>query len=569
MKKKLLLMIALVASMTAWANGINPDLLSRGFDRLGTTEVEGNTLKCITLYGGGSWIFNDYFGINLKELGYGGVTIEYEKPDDGRNIAVNVEYYCEHIPGKPYDMNCQFVQESDLTSGKITLKFKDLPVVAINVMSGWSNNYPALFPSPENPAYITIKSAKLIPVSEMPYAASQSNTTTVTFDDFDEGYEFNNYEHFYMLEWGYPGFGSKVSVESEPTGATGKSLKCIPEVTMMASFLDVNFPEEKTVADLIGVSFDAYWESNDIENNSILLYIGDTALELGWSVGFMNDKSIYFRGNPTQKVGEINNWFTNTVLIKDIFDTEINTAINEKYSDNRPGNPVFVYKPDINKVSSLNKVRFGVGFGNPSAIGTNINTVYYLDNIEFLFNQDNVVVTQIDSTNMADFSWTPIADAASYCLTIYKNSNRTEPVYIACFDADGYPLGEDRLRSSGEGFNHSIRKLDGNTLYYYDLAAYNSEDEIFNQTRGFLATGSGGTTSVAVNQASTFNVYAFDHIIVIENANVGEEPISVYNTTGQIVANARTISATTAIPVPHKGIYIVKVGGKAQKVLVK
>jgi len=51
--------------------------------------------------------------------------------------------------------------------------------------------------------------------------------------------------------------------------------------------------------------------------------------------------------------------------------------------------------------------------------------------------------------------------------------------------------------------------------------------------------------------------------------NASEDYISVYNTTGQIVANVRASGSMTAVKVPFEGIYIVNVGGKVQKVLVK
>lgn len=60
------------------------------------------------------------------------------------------------------------------------------------------------------------------------------------------------------------------------------------------------------------------------------------------------------------------------------------------------------------------------------------------------------------------------------------------------------------------------------------------------------------------------NVYVHNHNIVINNA---EDPIAVYNITGSIIAKSNEVN--TQIAVTGTGIYIVKIGAKTTKIMVK
>ena len=72
-------------------------------------------------------------------------------------------------------------------------------------------------------------------------------------------------------------------------------------------------------------------------------------------------------------------------------------------------------------------------------------------------------------------------------------------------------------------------------------------------------------TAVSDAAASTMNIYAHGNIIVVENA---AEEISVYNAMGKLVCRDVTPCVRIEIPVTTPGIYIVKVGGTAKRVMV-
>ena len=72
-------------------------------------------------------------------------------------------------------------------------------------------------------------------------------------------------------------------------------------------------------------------------------------------------------------------------------------------------------------------------------------------------------------------------------------------------------------------------------------------------------------TAVAESAATAVNIYAHGNIIVIENAT---DEISVYNAMGALVCRDATPCVRAEISVTATGIYIVKVGGTAKRVMI-
>ena len=72
-------------------------------------------------------------------------------------------------------------------------------------------------------------------------------------------------------------------------------------------------------------------------------------------------------------------------------------------------------------------------------------------------------------------------------------------------------------------------------------------------------------TAVADAVASTLNIYAHHNTIVVENAT---DEISVYNAMGTLICRDATPCVRTEIPVTAPGVYIVKVGGTAKRVMM-
>ena len=73
-------------------------------------------------------------------------------------------------------------------------------------------------------------------------------------------------------------------------------------------------------------------------------------------------------------------------------------------------------------------------------------------------------------------------------------------------------------------------------------------------------------TAVAESAANVVTIYAHHNIIVVENAT---DEISIYNAMGTLVCRNATPCVRTEILITAPGVYIVKVGGTAKRVMVE
>ncbi len=75
------------------------------------------------------------------------------------------------------------------------------------------------------------------------------------------------------------------------------------------------------------------------------------------------------------------------------------------------------------------------------------------------------------------------------------------------------------------------------------------------------------TIPIAVNETiSAINIYAFNNTIVVENADAD---IYVFDIAGKAVAIRKNTSNRVEIKMPNSGLYIIRVGKEAQKVIIK
>ena len=59
-----------------------------------------------------------------------------------------------------------------------------------------------------------------------------------------------------------------------------------------------------------------------------------------------------------------------------------------------------------------------------------------------------------------------------------------------------------------------------------------------------------------------------DNNIEVYDARIGDQ-ISILGVDGQVISSEKVIGRTTIITVPRKGVYLVKVGKRIEKVMVK
>ncbi|MDR0873497.1 MAG: leucine-rich repeat domain-containing protein [Prevotellaceae bacterium] len=156
-----------------------------------------------------------------------------------------------------------------------------------------------------------------------------------------------------------------------------------------------------------------------------------------------------------------------------------------------------------------------------------------------------VEVTPADTT--ADIVWTPVENALVYTLIIYRDANRMEPLLFIDFDEWGHFIGITMYASRSvqptavvPGFNFKVNNLASNTTYYYNMTAYNDENEVIDQQRGSFKTAAEGIGSGIVSPVS-------------ERSQI----VGYYSILGQKLPKE-----------PESGVYIIVYdNGKAEKVL--
>ncbi|MFV0469533.1 MAG: T9SS type A sorting domain-containing protein [Dysgonomonas sp.] len=80
-----------------------------------------------------------------------------------------------------------------------------------------------------------------------------------------------------------------------------------------------------------------------------------------------------------------------------------------------------------------------------------------------------------------------------------------------------------------------------------------------------LVEGSGSSISVA--EAQNVKISSYASTIYVKEL-VGNNTVSVYSTSGQLIKSITTSNSSLEIPILQKGIYIVKVGTKSAKVII-
>ncbi|MBR5958669.1 MAG: bacterial Ig-like domain-containing protein [Salinivirgaceae bacterium] len=77
------------------------------------------------------------------------------------------------------------------------------------------------------------------------------------------------------------------------------------------------------------------------------------------------------------------------------------------------------------------------------------------------------------------------------------------------------------------------------------------------------------STAVAEEAAAAVSIYAFDNTIVVEAAQALTGEIAVFDLKGRMIAKALAAGSRTEIQMPNAGIYIVKAGAAAERVVIK
>lgn len=190
----------------------------------------------------------------------------------------------------------------------------------------------------------------------------------------------------------------------------------------------------------------------------------------------------------------------------------------------------------------------------------------------------------------AEFAWPTSSEADNYSLEIIRNGG------ILCtlnFNADGQLVNIDfsssnkeaampaphvpeetslrstSLRAGSTGYKFTVTGLSEGTTYGFSLDALNDANTVIKNysgqftTKGAPADG-GSTTSLKKENSEELTIYAADKTIsVIANDN---QIVSIFNLQGQCVYHQ---AGNANFQAPSTGVYVVRCGDKAVKVIVK
>ncbi len=197
-------------------------------------------------------------------------------------------------------------------------------------------------------------------------------------------------------------------------------------------------------------------------------------------------------------------------------------------------------------------------------------TIWKLFNIVELPDLSEDGISVIPSENGAFIVWQPNDAAEGYKLMIYADEERTELIRTLEFDATGWLINvtehrvKGKIQTEAASFTYTIEDLLNHTTYYYTLETLGVLNTILTQQNGQFTTA---TTSLPSQKAPSNNVYSINKTIIVEN--VSGQNITVYNISGQMQIQEKTLNETVKMPVSQSGVYLVSINGKIQKVIVK
>jgi len=175
-----------------------------------------------------------------------------------------------------------------------------------------------------------------------------------------------------------------------------------------------------------------------------------------------------------------------------------------------------------------------------------------------LYDEYNVILT---------IQWGSISGVYAYTIYVYYDAARTELYCIIYLDKDGNFIGADfrSVRESDGEISYTFSGLLTGTTYYYTISATDESEEIMDETSGsFTTPAPSGVVKINIPDCI---VYGKNQSVVIENA--ANQRILIADITGRVLLNQSATSTVEEFYMHNKGIYLVRVGNKSYKVVVK
>lgn len=188
---------------------------------------------------------------------------------------------------------------------------------------------------------------------------------------------------------------------------------------------------------------------------------------------------------------------------------------------------------------------------------------------------EDIVIVPTEST--ADISWERVDGADSYAINITQDG---KILFTLNFDENGKLLNIDfsnsdlvspapdeylanALRGGSSIYNFTVTGLKSGTQYGYVLKAKDKEEDVIACYNGEFST-IGSETFVEERMSVSWMVYT-NQLTIFVKAN-DEQTIDIFNPWGQRICGKK---GTLRCPVELPGVYLVKCGEQATKVVVK
>lgn len=111
-----------------------------------------------------------------------------------------------------------------------------------------------------------------------------------------------------------------------------------------------------------------------------------------------------------------------------------------------------------------------------------------------------------------------------------------------------------------------VDKLESNKEYFYKIKAFNGEAYSKESNEVNVRTLSGGS-GIETMSNDKIKVYAQGSDLIITSEKPGDIPVHIMNTQGCILKQIKISTGTQRIPIPEKGIYLVKAGAAIYKIM--
>ena len=412
MKKRCLLIVASLLFSWAGFAQLSADLLAKGMDiTWDETEVVQNgdgtwTATYSVDYSGAGWSF-DMEEDDVRSEGYVGVELEFLFETSSVGAQIMVQYGDEWIDcGTPV-----LVQTAGI--GKATVMFDEYclsqyPVACIIIQNGWGGG-PGEGPGEGDKITITkAELLKYIKVWDVPKTVTAKNG----FENFELEYPAAGAPQSpvvataYNYAWGWPSGGAPeptVTIATDPIGGTNKCLKVVQTDWSLINFFMVDFNHEdmnlgKTFGEVKEIKFKIYYESGDNAYEGQLLIALISATQ-----SLASDASSFGSGEKGKYNAPLCYWSYDRPIDRGIGSWEEYTFETKWFTDDEMNDAIGDgLVPQMSTVNPWSKFQFGIGIANAGDYGESIVGTYYIDDIEFVF--DNVSVKSVAASSAKVFS---------------------------------------------------------------------------------------------------------------------------------------------------------------------